>query len=664
VDDTDSTIDPQLPADPGFDAFSLSCATREALTEAGFSLPLPVQRAAFEPLRAGRDALIQAATGTGKTLAYGLPLIDGLTSVGQGPTFLVLAPTRELAMQVSGELGRVGGKGGLRTVLVYGGVGVEPQLGALRDGVHGIVGTPGRVLDVFDRMPKCTSALRVLVLDEADQLLSMGFEQDIEAIVQRFPGRYQGIFVSATLPPDIIRLAERFLRDPALISLAEEGRTPSEIRHVMFLIDPTNRLRDLVRILEAERPESSFIFCNTRDDAQILAGHLRERGFPVELLSGELSQTERDRVMNAVREGKVAHLVATDLAARGLDVLHLTHVIHFQFPQSPEGYVHRSGRVGRIGQPGTSIALVGPQDVAALYMLRLTYGIRPLERHLPSDEELARERETELVRGLIERHGGRPADPQSLALLRRLRTHVQGDAVLAAILREHLAPDALREEARQADVRARREAQLQQPRPSSRPPSSSAPPPRPSAPPPPPPPRPVEPKPSPAAPVRREEPKAPVAVAVAPRVVEQREPEVQSAPTEDERSSRRRRPRRDAGPGDGAAPGPEDAAPALRADVSPEPEPMEPPPGRSVTGKELRHVVLNVGVGDGVDGDFLGQWLQGRLALRASDFGAVRVRDRSTWIAVPADRVADAIGALNGLRFGGREVVAEEARRR
>jgi ATP-dependent RNA helicase DeaD len=595
-------------------------------------------------------------------------------------------------MQVAGELGRIGGKGGLRTVLVYGGVGVEPQLGALRDGVHGIVGTPGRVLDVFDRMPKCTSALRVLVLDEADQLLSMGFEQDIEAIVQRFPGRYQGIFVSATLPPDIIRLAERFLRDPALISLVEEGITPSEIRHLMFLIDPTNRLRDLVRILEAERPESSFIFCNTRDDAQILAGNLRERGFPVELLSGELTQKERDRVMTAVREGRVAHLVATDLAARGLDVLHLTHVIHFQFPQSPEGYVHRSGRVGRIGQPGTSIALVGPQDVAALYMLRLTYGIRPLERRLPSDEEIARESESELVRGLIERHGGRPADPQSLALLRRLRTHVQGDAVLAAILREHLAPEALREDARQADVRARREAQ--QPPPRSSPPKESQPerrePPRASAPPAAPRPRQEEPKAPPAPPapqVRQEEPKAPApptvprvrqdeaqtspapaAAGAAPRVVEEREPEAPPAgdATDEERAGRRRRPRRSGGPGDGVAAGPESAAPSRSPDAVPAPdsEPMEPPPGRSTTGKELRHVVLNVGVGDGVDGDFLGQWLQGRLALRSSDFGAVRVRDRSTWIAVPADRVADAIGALNGLRFGGREVHAEEARRR
>ncbi|MBI5502458.1 MAG: DEAD/DEAH box helicase, partial [Deltaproteobacteria bacterium] len=410
----------------------------EALREAGFTSPLPIQRACYEPLRGGRDALIQAATGTGKTLAYGLPLIETLSPASQGPAFLILAPTRELAAQVAGELGRIGGKGGLRVALLYGGVAAEPQLETLRAGVHGIVGTPGRVLDIFDRMPKVVKALRILVLDEADQLLSMGFEPDIEAAVQRFPGRYQGVFVSATLPPDILRLAERFLRDPALISLAEDGITPSEIRHEMFLIDPANRLRDLVRILEAERPGNSFIFCNTRDDAQILSGNLRERGFGVDLLSGELSQHERERVMADVRDGKVQHLVATDLAARGLDVMHLTHVIHYQFPQSPELYVHRSGRVGRVGQTGTAISLVGPQDVATLYMLRLIYGVRPIERRLPSDAEIAREREMDLVRGLLERHGGSEPDPAAVALLRRLGTHVDGEKVLAAILRAHL----------------------------------------------------------------------------------------------------------------------------------------------------------------------------------------------------------------------------------
>ena len=476
--DVNANETPELPAPPGFETFSLSAATLESLHEAGFHVPLPVQRACFEPLRAGRDALVQAATGTGKTLAYGLPLIDGLPPTSQGPVFLILAPTRELAAQVAGELGRIGGKGGLKVALLYGGISVEPQMETLRRGVHGIVGTPGRVLDIFDRMPKMLKTLRILVLDEADQLLSMGFEPDIEAVVQRFPGRYQGVFVSATLPPDILRLAERFLHDPALIALAEDGITPSEIRHEMFLIDSANRLRDLVRILEAERPESSFIFCNTRDDAQILTGNLRERGFAVDLLSGELNQHERDRVMAAVRDGKVQHLVATDLAARGLDVMHLTHVIHYQFPQSSELYVHRSGRVGRVGQTGTAISLIGPQDVATLYMLRLTYGIRPLERRLPSDAEIAREREVDLVRGLLERHGGLDPDPVAVALLRRLTTHVDGEKVLAAILRAHLGGAGIAPLPRRT---VRPPAPAAKPAPPPRP---TAPPPRPTAPPP------------------------------------------------------------------------------------------------------------------------------------------------------------------------------------
>lgn len=645
-----------MPAAAGFDVLPLSPALRAALDDLGFAAPLPVQLAAFPPLRAGRDALIQAPTGTGKTVAFGLPILDALSLSPEGPAFLVLAPTRELAAQVHGELTRLGTRGGVRVSLLYGGVSIEPQLAALRDGAHGIVGTPGRVLDVFDREPAFTRGLRVLVLDEADQLLSMGFERDIEAIVQRFPGRYQGIFVSATLPPEILRLSERYLREPALVSLAEMGKTPAEIRHEMFFIDPGNRLRDLVRILEAERPESSFIFCNTRDDAQLLAGHLRERGFAVDLLSGELTQGERDRVMAEVREGRVAHLVATDLAARGLDVLHLTHVIHYQFPASPEQYVHRSGRVGRIGQAGTSIALVGPQDVATLYYLRLIYGLRPLERHLPSDADLEREREAELVRGLLAHYAARPASPKMLGLLRRLRSHVHGEQVLAAILAEHLGEDALRMEAREAEQARRREAQRDAARgdepggrvqPAARP---SRPPPRPPAAPPPPATA------TPAAEGGREGDAAPAEGPEAENGTE--------AGTRRKRRRRRRRPgsEREAGTTGGPPGDAPDGTGFAPDDDEPEDEPE--PPRRTPGGKELRPVLLNVGSHDGVDGDFLGQWLQGRLALRASDLGPVRVRERSTTVLVPVDRVADAIGALSGLRFGGREVQAEEPRRK
>jgi ATP-dependent RNA helicase DeaD len=683
VEQANALNSPDAPAPVGFDALPLSPALRSAIDEAGYAAPLPVQLAAFPPVRAGRDALIQAPTGTGKTVAFGLPILDGLSPSPEGPSFLVLAPTRELAMQVHGELLRMGSKGGVKVALVYGGVSIEPQLAALRDGAHGIVGTPGRVLDVFDRVPAFTRGLRVLVLDEADQLLSMGFERDIEAIVQRFPGRYQGIFVSATLPQEILRLAERYLREPALVSLADVGgKTPSEIRHEMFFIDPSQRLRDLLRILETERPENSFIFCNTRDDAQQLSGHLRERGFAVDLLSGELTQSERDRVMNEVREGRVAHLVATDLAARGLDVLHLTHVIHYQFPNSPEQYVHRSGRVGRVGQTGTSIALVGPQDVATLYYLRLVYGLRPIERHLPSDAELAREREAELVRGLLAHYGARPALPKAVGLLRRLRSHVQGEQVLAAILAEHVGEDALRTEARQAEQAGRKAAQRAAeqgadpdtqrtlaPRPSTPPSRPSAPPPRPSAAPPRPPvapPRAPAPPPGPsvAAPADAPAPGAPVESGALPAT----DPPGDNGPAGEAGRRRRRRRRRPAGEGEAVASGAPIGEPAP-ADDAGEPEDDEPedepgPPMRTASGKELRPVLLNVGRYDGVDGDFLGQWLQGRLALRSSELGPVRVRDRSTTVLVPSDRVADTIGALSGLRFGGREVQAEESRRK
>ncbi|MDI7267877.1 MAG: DEAD/DEAH box helicase, partial [Myxococcota bacterium] len=431
---------------------------RQSLGDAGFEKPTDPQRAAFEPIRAGRDVVIQARTGTGKTAAVAVPLLDGLPMPAAEPLFLALAPTRELALQFAGEFQRLGARSGARVAVVYGGVPVEPQLAAIRAGAHGIVATPGRIIDLMDRDPRIASRLRILILDEVDEMLSMGFERDVEAIVQRFPGRYQGIFLCATLPAPILRLADRFLREPAVLSLSDDAISPGEIRHFFFMIDPTNRLGDLVRIMETERPETSFVFCNTRDDAQVAASYLEREGFDVALLSGELSQPERERVMARVREGQVAHLVATDVAARGIDVLHLTHVIHYQFPQSLEQYVHRSGRVGRLGQPGTAISLIGPQDLGSLYFLRLTFGIRPLERSLPSEGEIKREHEAECVRVLVERHGGSRPDALLASILRRLRTRSDGDAVLAAMLGEMLRDVDPRARARESEREKRKAA--------------------------------------------------------------------------------------------------------------------------------------------------------------------------------------------------------------
>jgi ATP-dependent RNA helicase DeaD len=626
----------------GFDPFPLSAATREALRTAGFSTPLPAQEEAFAPIREGRDVIIQARTGTGKTLAFALPLVDGLPERAAAPLFLVLAPTRELAAQNAAEIQKVVGRSGVRVALVYGGVAIEPQMAQLRQGVHAVVGTPGRVLDLFDRMPAVTRSLRTLVLDEVDEMLSMGFERDVEAVVQRFPGRYQGVFLSATLPPAVARLAERYLREPALLHLSDDGISPPEIRHLHFLVDPVHRLRDLIRILDAENPIASFIFCNTRDDAQMVASRLCDRGIPAELLSGELTQAERNTVMQRVREGKVVHLVATDVAARGLDVLHLTHVINYQFPQSLEIYVHRTGRVGRLGQTGTAISLVGPQDVGNLYFLRLTYGIQPIERSLPSDAEIAREREAAQVRALAARYGKAPPDGMWLGLLRRVLTHVEGERILANVLGEHLDADRLRGEAEAEAVRRRQhavraaEARGDDAEPAPRPERGR----------------------TRAAPIRASAPehRGPSAVPAGAG------PEAEGS----RRRRRRRRPEEDR-PGE-AAPGGDEprATPDVPADDAPPSPPAvlpSPIPADLPVPDGRRLLQLNVGAEDGVDGDFLAQWLRARLGLASGEIAPVEVRGHDTLLGVPSGRIEEAGAALGGLRFGGRDVVAREAPR-
>lgn len=604
------TTTPGTPS--SFDDFPIGPALRESIRDAGFEVPTEVQRAAFEPIRAGRDTVIQARTGTGKTAAVVFPLIDSFGPPSPEPALLVLTPTRELALQFAAEVDRLGAKSGIRVAAVYGGVSIEPQIAAVRAGLHGIVGTPGRVMDLFDRLPRVTSGLRLIVLDEVDEMLSMGFERDVEAIIQRFPGRYQGIFLSATLPPPILRLAERFLRDPALVCLSEGAISPAEIRHVFFMIDPAQRLRDLLRIIEAERPRTSFIFCNTREDAQAAAAFLARNGLSAQLLSGELSQPERERVMAAVRAGDVAHLVATDVAARGIDVLHLTHVIHYQFPNSLDLYIHRAGRVGRLGQEGVSISLIGPQDVGNLYYLRLTYGIRPLERSLPTEQEIRREREAEFARVLLERYGDRRPRPEFVSLLGRLRTRVEGDSVVAAILEEHLASidpraaaEASETEKRRADAAAAAAAF--------------------------------------AASAARESGRE----RGRPAVPDAQEPRFAGGDERRREGRVGRQKRRDSVP---------PAAPEGRGG--------DREGGREPVGEGMREVYLNVGARDGVEPEFISQWLQSRLGMRAGEFGPVRVRDRSTFVDVPAERAADAICALTGLRFGGRDVIAEEARRR
>ena len=426
-------------AQPTFDVLPLSADVRRAIDAMGYKSPTPVQIAVFEPASEGRDLVVQARTGTGKTAAFALPIIDRIVRPGtKAVQALLLCPTRELALQVSREVELIGRYRETRIVAIYGGAPMTRQIAALEAGAQIVVGTPGRVLDHLRQKTLDPSSVRVLVLDEADEMLSMGFAKELHAILEMLPKSRQGLFFSATLPPDIERLAQSHLRSPELITLSSDQVGALEIAHYVYTTHSGDKIGQLVRILEVEDPESAVIFCNTRDETQRVAEALKTRGFDADWLNGDLPQSDRERVMNATKEGRLRFLVATDVAARGIDISHLTHVINYDFPETAEQYVHRTGRTGRAGRTGTAIALVGPKDIGNLYLLRLTYKIRPIEKQLPTAGELKTRAEADLVDLFVDAFAGRTVHPDDLSLARRVLTHDEAARIVGGLLRDHL----------------------------------------------------------------------------------------------------------------------------------------------------------------------------------------------------------------------------------
>jgi ATP-dependent RNA helicase DeaD len=351
---------------PDFADLGLGPELVRVLSDLGYEEPTPIQREAIPPLLAGRDLLGQAATGTGKTAAFALPVLERM-SPGRGeapPDALVLAPTRELAVQVSQAFHRYGRELGVRVLPIYGGQPIGRQLQALRRGVDVVVATPGRALDHIDRGSLRLDDVSTVVLDEADEMLDMGFAEDIEAILAR-TGDRQTMLFSATMPARLDRIARRQLRDPVRIALGREAAAAEEgplVRQTGYLVPRSHKPDTLARLLDMESPEAAIVFCRTRAEVEQLTETLAGRGHRAEALHGGMSQDQRDRVMRRVRSGAADLLVATDVAARGLDIEQLTHVINYNVPSAPEAYVHRIGRVGRAGREGVAITLTEPRE--------------------------------------------------------------------------------------------------------------------------------------------------------------------------------------------------------------------------------------------------------------------------------------------------------------
>ena len=383
----------------GFAALGLTPSLVSAVAALGYEEPTPIQGEAIPVLLSGADMLGQAATGTGKTAAFALPLLDKLVKSGKASRgrvqALVLVPTRELAMQVAEALHKYAKGSNLNVVPVYGGAPMDHQIRALRRGTEVVVGTPGRVLDHLRRKTLDLSLVEVLVLDEADEMLDMGFSEDIDAIVAETPETRQTALFAATFAPRIMSIAGRHLKNPKKVQIAQEKRAPGKlprIRQVAFIVGKGQKISALHRILDFESPKSAIVFCRTRLEVDELTDTLNAHGYGAQALHGGMVQKQRDRVMQLFRTEKADILVATDVAARGLDIDHVSHVINFDLPTAAEVYVHRIGRTGRIGREGVAITLLAPREQRFLqYVERLTKQKVEIGK-LPSEADLRRRR--------------------------------------------------------------------------------------------------------------------------------------------------------------------------------------------------------------------------------------------------------------------------------
>ena len=386
-----------------FGELALRPELQRALDTLGYEEPTPIQQAAIPALLAGHDVVGQAATGTGKTAAFALPLLQRLQPHGTAPQALVLVPTRELAIQVAEAVHRYGRELGARVLAVYGGQPIGRQIRALEGGGDVVVATPGRAIDHLTRRTVGFDDLRTVVLDEADEMLDMGFAEDIEAIMTAVPKARQTVLFSATLPARIDGLVRRYLDDPVKVRIDRErgAAETARVRQVAYLVPRQHKTSALGRLLDVESPTAAVVFCRTREEVDSLGEALGARGYRVEALHGGMTQDQRDRVMARVRNRTAELLVATDVAARGLDIDHLTHVVNYDLPSAPDAYTHRIGRVGRAGREGTAITLVEPRQHRLLKTIEKVTKQKISVETLPTVADL-RARRLEMTRATLE----------------------------------------------------------------------------------------------------------------------------------------------------------------------------------------------------------------------------------------------------------------------
>ncbi len=427
-----------------FSDFPLSPEVLQGILDKGYTVATAVQAQTLETALAGNDLVVRSKTGTGKTAAFCIPMVESIPAGTRKPSAIVLAPTRELARQVAEECSEIAAHKDIKVTCIYGGVGFGAQEKALQEGTEIIVGTPGRILDHIKRGNLDLSAARFATLDEADEMLSMGFFEDVTKILDQTPDDRQCLFFSATVDDRVRSLIHRYAKDPQDIRLSTDTDKVDGITHVLYETTPDfHKARALLAILDQEEPTSAVIFCNTREDTSTVASYLQRQGLDAELISGELPQNKREQVMDRVKKGETQFLVATDVAARGIDISDLTHVVNYSLPDDPAVYMHRTGRTGRIGKKGTAISLAGGADISTRSTLEGKFEINFVQRPLPTAEEAAEARLERQI-GIIKKAIGTLAFESYIGTVRALKERPDGDFLLAAALRGFFMWDRMR----------------------------------------------------------------------------------------------------------------------------------------------------------------------------------------------------------------------------
>ena len=451
-------------SEKAFSEFGLGEALCASLKEQGFERPTTVQAEAMEPMLARKDLIVQSKTGSGKTLAFGVPLLEryqGSESESKKPRAIILAPTRELAHQVSTELRKIGEPLGVRVFAVYGGVSIGRQVAVLKSGIDILVATPGRLLDHLRRENVMLDAIECCILDEADEMLSMGFWDDVTSLMDKLDDSAQRLLFSATLPYQIAKAASKYLREPARLDVSGDVLTVDGIDNFYVTVASDRpKPRQLLYVLEHARPSSAIVFCNTRSETETIAKYLCQNGFVAEALSGGFRQSEREKVVERIKSGELRYMVATDIAARGIDIAHLSHVVNYALPEFSEVYLHRVGRTGRAGRSGTAISLVDGKGLGTYTVLEREFDVKFKKLELPEEAEILASRSERIMKELLEKAEIAEVG-QHLSTAEDILKHDSSQNVVAFLLKSYFSQQAEKvdESAKQEERKARRQPQ-------------------------------------------------------------------------------------------------------------------------------------------------------------------------------------------------------------